>query len=321
MDQFESGSPGPPPEGDDPPERTSGLMRETCYRHPRVVTGVHCTRCGRPICPDCMTAAPVGYQCPECVREARQSAPRRRVRVRFLLGRPGSITTALLIINIAVFVVEVALGGSGSLFNGPSADKLIQLGAMVPPFIARTALPQHYQFWRLITAMFLHIGLIHLAFNMYALYLFGYLIEGAFGKPRYIAIYFVAGFLGNVTSFAFGDAIAVGAGASGAIFGLLGAWIAYNYRRRDSALAEANLRWALMLIILNTVIALGFHSIDWRAHLGGLVAGIAAGWLVEGFGPRETRPLVQYGGLIALALVGVALTAWRVSTFPSLGGL
>jgi membrane associated rhomboid family serine protease len=296
-------------------------MMETCYRHPRVVTGVHCTRCGRPICPDCMTAAPVGYQCPECVREARQSAPRRRVRIRFLIGRPGSITTALLVINIAVFVVEVALGGSGSLFDGPSADKLIQLGAMVPPFIARTALPEHYQFWRLITAMFLHIGLIHLAFNMYALYLFGYLIESAFGKPRYIAIYFVAGFLGNVTSFAFGDTIAVGAGASGAIFGLLGAWIAYNYRRRDSALAEANLRWALMLIILNTVIALGFHSIDWRAHLGGLVAGVAAGWLVEGFGPRQVRPLVQYGGLVALALIGVALTAWRVATFPSLGGL
>jgi membrane associated rhomboid family serine protease len=317
MDQFEPGPPGPPPEGDDPPERTSGLMMETCYRHPRVVTGVHCTRCGRPICPDCMTAAPVGYQCPDCVREARQSAPRQRMRVRFLIGRPGSFTTALLFVNIAVFLVEVSLGGPGSLFDGPSAGRLIQLGAMVPPYIARTGLaPEHYQFWRLITAMFLHIGLIHLAFNMYALYLFGYLIENAFGKARYIAIYFVAGFLGNVASFAFGQAISVGAGASGAIFGLLGAWIAYNYRRRGSALAEANLRWALILIGLNTFIALSFHSIDWRAHLGGLVGGVLAGWLVEGFGPRRIQPYVQYGGLIALTLIGVALTAWRVATFP-----
>ena len=96
MDQSGRG-----PEGDDPPERTSGLMLETCYRHPRVVTGVHCTRCGRPICPDCMTAAPVGYQCPECVREARQTAPRRRVRVKFILGRPGSITTTLLVVIVA----------------------------------------------------------------------------------------------------------------------------------------------------------------------------------------------------------------------------
>jgi membrane associated rhomboid family serine protease len=281
-----------------------------------VVTGVHCTRCGRPICPDCMTPAPVGYQCPECVREARREAPGRRTRVRFLIGRPGSITTSLLAVNIAMFVVELFAGGPNALLDGPSPQKLFQLGALFPPAIALG-----HQYWRLVTAMFLHIGIIHLAFNMYALYLFGYLIEGAFGKGRYLAIYFVSGFLGGVVSFAFGPIISVGAGASGAIFGLLGAWIAYNYRRRGTALAEANLRWALMLIVLNTVIAVGFRSIDWRAHLGGLVAGVAAGWLVEGFGPRWARPYVQYGGLIAVALVGVALTAWRVATFPSLSGL
>jgi rhomboid protease GluP len=214
-----------------------------------------------------------------------------------------------------MFVLEVGLGGSRSLFDGPSADRLIQLGAQFPPAIALD-----HQYWRLVTAMFLHIGLIHLAFNMYALYLFGYLIENAFGQARFIAIYFVAGFLGSVISFAFGPAISVGAGASGAIFGLLGAWIAYNYRRRSSALAEANLRWALMLIGLNTIIALTFRSIDWRAHLGGLVAGTIAGYLVEGFGPHRIRPFVQYGGLVALTLIGVALTAWRVSTF-SISGL
>jgi membrane associated rhomboid family serine protease len=302
-------------EGDDPPERTSGLMLETCYRHPRVVTGVHCTRCGRPICPDCMTPAPVGYQCPECVREARQVAPRRRVRVKFILGRPGSITTTLLVVNIAMFLVEVGVGGSRSLFDGPTPQKLFDLGAMFPPAIALG-----HQYWRLVTAMFLHIGIIHIAFNMYALYLFGYLIENAFGQLRFIAIYFVAGFLGSVISFAFGPIGTVGAGASGAIFGLLGAWIAYNYRRRGSALAEANLRWALMLIGLNTVIALSFHAIDWRAHLGGLVAGVIAGGLAEGLGPRRIRPYVQVGGLIALVLIGVAITAWRVSTFPAFSG-
>lgn len=265
-----------------------------------------------------MTAAPVGYQCPECVKEARGSAPRRRVRLRFLLGRPGSITTLLLILNVVMFLVEVGLGGIRSLFEGPSIDKLIQLGALVPPFVARTAsCPEHYQYWRLLTAMFLHVGLIHLAFNMYALYLFGYLIENALGHVRFLAIYFVAGFLGSVASFAFGPAVAVEAGASGAIFGLLGAWIAYNYRRRDSPLAEANLRWAMILIVMNALIAFGFRSIDWRAHLGGLVAGMAAGGLVEGFGPRPIRPLIQYGGLAALVLIGVAVTAWRVSTFPS----
>src|SRR5947208_17040365 len=106
MDQFESGSPGPPPEGDDPPERTSGLAIETCYRHPRVVTGVHCTRCGRPICPDCMTSAPVGYQCPECVAEARRSMPRRaRLTVRFTVGQAGVGTSLLIAANVLMFVI------------------------------------------------------------------------------------------------------------------------------------------------------------------------------------------------------------------------
>lgn len=306
----------------DPPERTSGLQIETCYRHPRVATGVHCTRCGKPICPECMTAAPVGYQCPDCVRDARRTAPGRRVRVKFILGRPGSITTLLLIVNIAMFLVETMLGGTNALLDGPTPDKLFQLGAMYPPAIAHAVgLPEHHQYWRLITAMFLHIGVIHLAFNMYALYLFGYLIENALGWIRFLAVYFVAGFIGSVTSFAFGPINTVGAGASGAIFGLLGAWIAYNYRRRGTALAEANLRWALMLIAINTVIAVGFRSIDWRAHAGGLVAGVVAGWLAEGFGPRQIRPFVQIGGLLALVLIGVALTAWRVSTFPSVVGL
>jgi rhomboid protease GluP len=208
-------------------------------------------------------------------------------------------------------------GGGGSLGSGPSGEKLFELGALFPPAIAKTAnLPQHYQFWRLITAMFLHAGILHLALNMYALYLFGYLIENAFGVARFITIYFVAGFLASVTSFAFGPVIEVGVGASGAIFGLLGAWVAYNYRRRSSALAAAQLQWALILIGLNTVLAVSFRGIDWRAHVGGLVAGVLAGWVAEGWGPRQIRPLVQVGGFVALVLVGVALTAWRVATFP-----
>jgi rhomboid protease GluP len=237
------------------------------------------------------------------------------VRVRFILGRPGAITTLLLIVNIVMFVVEVGAGGPGSLLDGPSSTRLIQLGALDPRAIAID-----HQYWRLFTAMFLHIGLIHLAFNMYALYLFGYLIESAFGTARFLAIYFVAGFIGSATSFAFGPIDGVAAGASGAIFGLLGGWIAYNYRRRGSVGADANLQWALMLIGINTVFALVFRTIDWRAHLGGLVAGTIAGYLVEGFGPRRVRPYVQYGGLVALVLIGVLMTAWRVSTYPSLAG-
>jgi membrane associated rhomboid family serine protease len=269
-----------------------------------------------------MTPAPVGYQCPECVREARKTSPRSRVRVRFILGRPGSVTTALLVLNIAMFLVEIVFSGGGGLAGGPNNAKLFQLGALFPPAIAKTAvLPEHHQYWRLITAMFLHAGLLHLALNMYALYLFGYLIENAFGPARFLSIYFVSGFIASVTSFAFGPVGEVGVGASGAIFGLLGAWVAYNYRRRGSAMASANLRGALMIIVLNAVLAAAIPQIDWRAHLGGLLAGAIAGALAEGVGPRDIRPFVQTAGLILLVLAGVGLAAWRVATFPSLAGI
>src|SRR5437660_12151388 len=136
-----------PGAADQPPaERTAGLHIETCYRHPGVITGVHCTRCGRPICPDCMRPAPVGYQCPECVREA--AGPEYRRRVRVVLGRPGLFTTTLLILNVAMFVVEVLVGGSGSLMTGPSQSKLLALGATDTYRIALG-----HQYWRLITAM------------------------------------------------------------------------------------------------------------------------------------------------------------------------
>lgn len=317
MDERPPGETGPrAPDPEDPPERTSGLTLETCYRHPRVVTGVHCTRCGRPICPDCMHPAPVGYQCPECVAEARRTAPRRRVRVRFFLGRPGSFTTTLLVVNVALFLVETVVGGSGSLFSGPNEKQLFDLGALFPPAIA-----VGHQYWRLVTPMFLHAGLIHLAFNSYALYLLGFLVEDAFGKARFLAIYFIAGFLASVASFAFGPVAEVGVGASGAIFGLLGAWVAFNYRRRTSPMASANLRWALMLIGLNVILGFSIPGIDWRAHFGGLVAGALLGAVMEGFGPRALRPFVQVAGLIVLVAAGVALTAWRVATFPALGPL
>src|SRR5207245_7902717 len=102
---------------------------------------------------------------------------------------------------------------------------LFNLGALFPP-----AVTFGHQYWRLITAMFLHAGLLHLALNMYALYLFGYLIEDAFGRPQFLAIYFITGFLASAASFAFGPVGEVGVGASGAILGLLGAWLAFNYR-------------------------------------------------------------------------------------------
>jgi membrane associated rhomboid family serine protease len=294
-------------------ERTRGLILETCYRHPDELTGVHCTRCERPICPDCMREAPVGYQCPQCVTEAGRRLPRRRARL--VVGRPGSLVTLLIAANLAMFVVEVVLGGPGALLGGPDTNRLFDLGAANPLAIADG------QFWRLFTAMFLHAGLIHIAFNMYGLYLFGYLIENAFSAARFLAVYLVGGLLASVTSFAFGaHPFAVSVGASGAVFALLGAWVAYNYRRRGSSLASANLQWALMLIGINLLLGFSIARIDNFAHIGGLVAGAVAGFFAEGFGPRNVRPLVRIGGFTLLIAVGVALVVWRTADLAPLLG-
>ena len=161
---------------------------ERCYRHPDVETGVHCTRCGRPICPECMIPAPVGHQCPECVAEARREfrqGPGRRIAVANVRSK-ASVTMILLLMIGAMFVVEVVAGGPGSLMNGPSGLKLIDLGASVAvaqkPGGDLVGIATG-QYWRLFSAMFLHAGIIHIAFNAYALWIFGRVVEEELGRP------------------------------------------------------------------------------------------------------------------------------------------
>jgi rhomboid protease GluP len=220
------------------------------------------------------------------------------------------VTTTLLVTNIAFFIVEIiASGGKVNLWDGFPGQTLVDLGAMLP-----SAIVFQHQYWRLITATFLHASLLHILFNMYALYLFGYLVENAFGKAKFIAIYFVSGFLASVASFLFINVNAPGVGASGAIFGLLGAWVAYNYRRRGTRLASMYLQNALFLIVLNLILGFSIPNIDNSAHIGGLIAGMACGAIAEGWGTRETRRLVSVAGFAALVLLGVILVVYRTST-------
>lgn len=275
---------------------------ETCYRHPSVETLVHCTRCGRPICPECMTPAPVGHHCPECVAAGRRAA-RRPLRLR----RPRSATTTLIGVNLAVFVVEVVLGGLRSL------EVLVRMGAMVPLLVAQG------EYWRLFTAMFLHAGPVHLAFNTLALYLFGNVVESALGTARFLAIYVVAGLFASAASFALSPVGAVAVGASGAVFGLLGAWLAFNLRRRSLSLAQSNIQGALLLIGINLALGFTLRGVDNVAHIGGLVAGVAAGFAAEGMGrgarARMATQLLGFGGLVAAA---AAITLWRAGELASL---
>jgi membrane associated rhomboid family serine protease len=304
-----------------PPPPRAGIER--CYRHPDVETGVHCTRCDRPICTECMTPAPVGHQCPECVAEARREfrrGPGRRIAVAEAKSVPA--TRVLLLAIAAMYVVEVIAAGPGRLLEGPPASVLVDLGAQVGLAFS----PQDGffgvatgQYWRLFTAMFLHAGLIHLAMNAWVLHVVGSVYEQEIGRLRFVAVYLCSGLFASAASYALIDLegpIAVSVGASGAIFGLFGGFLVYNWRRRGQALANARMRSMLPWILLNLVFTFTIPFIDWRAHIGGLVAGMVTGFLAEGVGrDRSTQRLTAAIGigLVLAATAGLAL--WGTMRF------
>lgn len=293
--------------------------RERCYRHPDVETGVHCTRCGRPICPDCMIPAPVGHQCPECVAEARREyrrGPGRRVAVANV--RSVSVVMVLLVaIGIGYVWELVVAGGPGSLFEGPSGEALIDAGAIVPYSGGTLGQPVGGivggEWWRLLSSIFLHAGVIHLALNGYVLWIFGSAIERDIGRLSTVAVFLVTGVFAGAVSFAFASGFRVAVGASGAIFGLVGAFVAYNYLRRHHVMAQARLRGALSMLLINLVIGFSIPLIDWRAHLGGLVAGLVAGYAVDPSRPPAARRAASAAGLVALLAVAIGLVAFRAA--------
>jgi membrane associated rhomboid family serine protease len=284
---------------------------EHCYRHETVPTAVHCTRCGRPICADCMIPAPVGHQCPTCVAEARAAYSRPLTVRRSSSSMP--VTRALVVILIVVFAFEVLKGGADSLLSGPSPDSLVQMGGSVGALIAAG------QYWRLITPMFLHAGLLHLFFNAYALWIFGSMLEPDIGSSRFLVSYLVTGFAASAASYAFLDPQTVGIGASGAIFGIFGVFLVYNYRRRDTALGLARLRMGLVLLAINALLGFTIAGIDWRAHVGGLIAGLAIGVAVDARGRDDYRRVAFIAGVIVVLAASVGLAAWRTARLHALG--
>lgn len=233
-------------------------MAETCYRHPDRETGVSCSSCGRPICPDCMTPTPVGMRCPECMQQ------RTKV-VRNPTGTPGQFsafpaTVVLIAINVIVYLVEIA-GGSGGI-NNPGG-KFVNEFALFGPLVSEG------EWYRLVTSGFLHASLIHVGFNMLILFFLGRLLEPALGTVRFVALYFaslLAGSLGVMLL----DPNALTLGASGAVFGLAGAtFVIARGRGMDRIAGEIG-----FLIVFNLIFSFSASHISVGAHLGGLVGGI-----------------------------------------------
>jgi membrane associated rhomboid family serine protease len=277
----------------------------TCYRHPDRQTRLRCSRCDRPICGECANPAPVGQLCPDDARS--------KVRVRGLPGGGRPLATMVLLgLNTAMLLVSALLSGGGFGLLDPSARVLCRLGALNAAAIAESG-----QWWRLLTVMVLHGGLLHWAFNSWALWAFGPTLEDLLGRARFVALYVGSGLVGAGASFAFNQTT-LGVGASGAIFGLLGALVAYFFRRRQSG-GGAPLQNLLLVLLLNLLIAARNPRIDNLAHVGGFVAGLAAMGLFDVAGPRNRG--LQTAALAVPFLAGIALAVLGVANYPPGSGL
>ncbi|MEV0638135.1 rhomboid family intramembrane serine protease [Streptomyces sp. NPDC050619] len=276
-----------------------------CYRHPDRETGVRCTRCERPICPECMVSASVGFQCPECVRNgsgtghAPTAAQPRTLAGGTITADPRLLTKILIGINVAVFI---AVHVRPALLND-----LVLLGAWPPePFTPDEGVAGG-EWYRLVTSMFTHNEIWHIGFNMLSLWWLGGPLEAVLGRSRYLALYFVSGLAGSALAYLLASPTTATLGASGAIFGLFGA-TAVLMRRLNQ-----DLRPIIALLVINLIFTFspGFN-ISWQAHIGGLVAGVVTGYAMV-HAPRERRALIQYGTCALVLAVVVLVTLLRTA--------
>ena len=256
-----------------------------CYRHPDREAYISCQRCERLICPECMRDASVGFQCPSCVVEGAKSvrAPR-TIAGGTVTGREGVVSMTLIGLNVAVYVLQLATGDQ----NGAIFDE----GSLWGYGVADG------DYWRLVTSAFLHGSILHLAFNMYALYLFGPFVERALGTWRFIAAYLTTAMAGSVFVYVLADPRLDTIGASGAIFGLFAMALVLLLR------AKQDVRTLLVLLVINAVISTQ-GNISWQAHLGGFIGGLLLG-ATFAYAPRKHRGLTQ---LIVFAAMWTAMIA------------
>jgi membrane associated rhomboid family serine protease len=287
-----AGSPQPeqPDQPEQPEQQGSGATAgPRCYRHTGRETYIHCQRCGRPICPDCMRQAAVGFHCPECVAEGRSSTPRpRTVYGGRLRGRDNAVTLILIGLNVVMFL---ALQASNTL-----AVETVLIGGAVAQGEA----------YRLLTSMFVHLQFMHLVFNMFALWIFGPVLEGALGRMRFLALYLLSGLTGAVAVYWLADPNVPTVGASGAVFGLLGAALVVSVRR------GYDVTWLLGLLGINLVFTFLVPNISWQGHLGGLVGGLAVGAAIA-WAPRKHRVVLQAAAFVLVFALCVLLIVVRTS--------
>ncbi len=307
---------------------TNPTPAPVCYRHPGRESHIRCQRCGRPICPDCMRDAAVGFHCPPCVSEGARTV--RQPRAPYggtRSGNPALTSYVLIGINVAVWLSVLGTGWSDS--------RLVSRLALVPRGLCESvAEPGSFYragtevgctsvgsdgrwvpgvadgaYWELLTSAFLHIEPWHIAANMLSLYLFGPQVERVLGRLRFLVVYLVSGLTGSAVVFWLAGPNGITLGASGAIFGLLGAFVVLAHKTRG------DVRPVLGLLAINVVLTFTIPNISWQGHLGGLLGGLAV-TAVLAYAPRDRRTLVQslaIGGLLGLVALAVVLRAAALS--------
>jgi membrane associated rhomboid family serine protease len=277
-----------------------------CYRHPDRETWVSCTRCERPICPECLRPASVGFQCPECVAQGNASV--RRPTNPYggtIVARAGVVTLILGVLNVVAFVVTVATAPGGLAAN--TGSKLFDELELVP---LRVAVEGEY--WRLVGSAFLHIGLLHLAGNMLSLAIVGPALERVFGWWRYLSIYLVAALGGSVAVYLFGSPYGAVAGASGAIYGLFAATLIVIRKLGLDA------RFMVLVVALNFGVSFA-PGISLLGHVGGFVAGGLL-TLAMVYAPARSRAPVQIMAIGVLVALMVSLVLIRTDMLLPLAG-
>ncbi|MFL6022309.1 MAG: rhomboid family intramembrane serine protease [Marmoricola sp.] len=291
-----------------------GAPAPVCYRHPDRETWIRCQRCDKPICPNCMNSAAVGFQCPSCVKEGAKTIRTARlpyggVRV----ANPTLVTLVLIGINVAVWLAIQADGGAASHL----VDKL----ALTPDFgigvidqangtASVVKGVAHGSWWQVATSAFTHVEVIHIALNMFALYFLGPPLEQVLGRVRFITLYLVSGLTGSAAVMLFSNQYGSTLGASGAIFGLFGALAVVAYK------VGGDFRNVLIWIGLNLAFTFTVPNISWQGHIGGLVGGTLVA-LAMVYAPKARRGLVQFGSAALIAAVAIALIVVRAHHLAS----
>jgi membrane associated rhomboid family serine protease len=263
----------------------------TCYRHPSRETGVSCSNCGRPICPDCMTPTPVGMRCPECSRD------RTPVKTLRNLQAEPTVTYVLIALNVLAFLAELATGGNTSRLITDFSTLGIGIDRNGPVGVAQG------EFWRLITGGFLHAPTnpLHIGFNMYLLWALGRMLEPVLGHARFAALYFaslLAGSFGAIVA----EPTQLTLGASGAVFGLMGATFAME-RARGINPRQSGI---LPLIVINLVLGFAIPGVSIGGHIGGLIGGTIAAVAMDRISARRRGVWLPVAACVLVAVVSVA---------------